>query len=166
MNAGGICASDADCGGVCVNGDPDDEGTACAVDGDCDNACAGGDNEGAACVDDTPCTGGGFCDFGTCSLFSCGDVYIPDACNGRDFDPAQDALIATGDAAVCESEFSAFDLSGNVKEWTSTEVTPNTFRVRGGSFDNIEEGLTCEFDFVAFNQNIAFPNLGFRCCID
>jgi len=57
-----------------------------------------------------------------------------------------------------------FDMSGNLKEWTGTEVDTDAYRVRGGSYDNVKQGLTCEFDFIAFDEDVEFPNLGFRCC--
>jgi len=31
--------------------------------------------------------------------------------------------------------YGAFDLSGNLKEWTSTQVTPGAWGIRGGAFD-------------------------------
>jgi hypothetical protein len=57
-------------------------------------------------------------------------------------------------------------MSGNLREWTSTAVGTSAFRVRGGGYDNIEQGLQCDFSFIAFTPNTAFPNLGFRCCSD
>ena len=99
-----------------------------------------------------------------------GNTYEPGTCNGRDYDPAADALIATGEAAMCVADWDlaggVYDLSGNLKEWTSTPVGASAFRVRGGSYDNIEQGLTCQFDFIAFDPDVALPNLGFRCCED
>jgi len=43
-------------------------------------------------------------------------------------------------------------------------VDTDAYRVRGGSYDNVKQGLTCEFDFIAFDEDVEFPNLGFRCC--
>ncbi|MCA9675938.1 MAG: SUMF1/EgtB/PvdO family nonheme iron enzyme [Kofleriaceae bacterium] len=111
-------------------------------------------------------------------LYPYGDTYQPTACNGRDVDldcvaPDEDRVAATGTAygcpapgsSACVSPVGAFDLSGNLKEWTSTPVG-SAFRVKGGAFDNIPQGLTCSFSFTAFGGDTALPNLGFRCCSD
>jgi hypothetical protein len=105
-----------------------------------------------------------------------GDDYQADACNGKDFDidctsPDDDEALPTGTLygcgattpAVCESDTGAIDMSGNLKEWTSTVVGPR-FRIRGGAYDNVAQGLTCQFDFLSGTADFAFENLGFRCC--
>jgi hypothetical protein len=108
-----------------------------------------------------------------------GNAYQPNACNGNDFDidcsaPDEDELMSTGTAygcpapaaSLCVSPSGAYDLSGNLKEWTGTQVTmsPPTYRIRGGAYDNIASGLTCQFDFLAAQDDYYFTNLGFRCC--
>ncbi len=106
-------------------------------------------------------------------------AYDPLACNGNDYDhdcsvPDNDIALPTGTdygcappgANSCESEFNAFDLSGNLKEWTSTLIGASSRRVRGGAYDSIAAGLTCQFDFVSASETFFFPNLGFRCCRD
>ena len=111
--------------------------------------------------------------------FPYGNVYDADACNGRDVDfdcamPDSDQVGATGRAygcpppavSECISPWGAFDMSGNLREWTATPVPGGAFRVRGGGFDNIQNGLRCDFSFIAFEPDAAFPNLGFRCCAD
>jgi hypothetical protein len=101
------------------------------------------------------------------TLYPYGDAYEAQTCNGRDYDPDQDAVLPTGEADQCFADWPAddvFDMSGNLKEWTGTEVDTNAYRVRGGSYDNVKQGLTCEFDFIAFDQDVELPNLGFRCC--
>jgi formylglycine-generating enzyme required for sulfatase activity len=109
-----------------------------------------------------------------------GDVYDADACNGRDVDldcaaPDSDQVAVTGRSfqcptpgptSQCVSPSGAIDLSGNLREWTSTPVGGGAFRVRGGGFDNIAEGLRCDFSFIAYSPDAAFSNLGFRCCAD
>ena len=107
-----------------------------------------------------------------------GDVYDPMACNGRDNDPDcmgpdDDRVMPAGTAhgcpapalSSCRSFAGALDMSGNLREWTSTPVGAG-FRVRGGGFDNIPQGLTCDLSFIALTPGFAFPNLGFRCCGD
>jgi formylglycine-generating enzyme required for sulfatase activity len=60
------------------------------------------------------------------------------------------------------------DMSGNLKEWTATERPPDSgfFEIRGGAFNNVAGALTCDNDFLTFDEDIAFPTLGFRCCAD
>lgn len=109
-----------------------------------------------------------------------GDIYQPNACNGNDYDanctlPDEDALLPTGSSygcptkpaqSSCRSSFGAFDMSGNVKEWTATATNATAFKVRGGAYDSPPGGLACRFDFVSMEPSFAFPNLGFRCCMN
>ncbi len=107
--------------------------------------------------------------------------YVDDYCNGKDFDPdcsgnVDEILVTTGfmyvcpvpQADTCVSAFDAYDMSGNLSEWTSTQVgtAPVTRRVKGGNYNTIKQGLTCSHSFVSFQQDDLFPNLGFRCCAD
>jgi hypothetical protein len=56
-------------------------------------------------------------------------------------------------------------MSGNVKEWTATERgSADVHSIRGGSYNNVEGGRTCGFDFTVGDENFAFVNTGFRCC--
>jgi hypothetical protein len=112
--------------------------------------------------------------------FPYGNAYDATACNGRDVDldctaPDSDEVAVTGRSfrcptpgptSSCVSPWGAVDMSGNLREWTSTPVGASSFRVRGGGYDNIEPGLRCDFSFIAFTPDTAFPNLGFRCCAD
>jgi hypothetical protein len=104
-----------------------------------------------------------------------GDTYNDDTCNGRDYDTDPDASgnqddpVATSELAMCFADWGGagnrvFDLSGNVKEWTGSQVSGTAYRVRGGAYDNIKQALTCQFDFTAFDEDVELPNLGFRCC--
>ncbi len=115
------------------------------------------------------------------NMFPYGNDYDDEACNGKDYNPncsGEDVDLALptgtdygcpppGDNA-CESEFSAFDMSGNVEEWTATQVLldPPSYQVRGGSFDSVGLGLTCQFDFTVLTESASAPFLGFRCCRD
>ncbi len=97
-------------------------------------------------------------------------------CNGleHDSDPTltgnQDALYPTASStfAMCFADWGAagvvYDMSGNVKEWTATETATGVYAIRGGSYNNAEDGRTCQFDFTVGSSNFAFPNTGFRCC--
>jgi Sulfatase-modifying factor enzyme 1/Putative metal-binding motif len=112
--------------------------------------------------------------------FPYGNTYDANACNGNDHDANcsgvdEDMCLPTGTnydcpgaptSPQCVSTFGAFDLSGNLKEWTATQVSssPEAYRIRGGAFDSIAPGLTCQFNFVAAEPDYLFDNLGFRCC--
>jgi hypothetical protein len=57
-----------------------------------------------------------------------------------------------------------FDLSGNMQEWTNTAQGTGIYEIRGGSYNDVENGRTCDFNFVVGNTSFRFPNTGFRCC--
>jgi hypothetical protein len=111
--------------------------------------------------------------------FPYGNAYVPDACNGADFDfdcsaPDDDGLAPTGAArgcppapqSTCASAAGVVDLSGNLQEWTSTPVGPSNFRVLGGSYTDAAPALACDFAARALAPDASAPNLGFRCCAD
>ncbi len=116
------------------------------------------------------------------AAFPYGNTYLPNACNGADWNPAcvapdafekvQPTATAYGCPAppaqsACVSADGLFDLSGNVKEWTSTLANNSSaFVVHGGAYDNIEDGLSCGFDFVALPPATVLDTVGFRCCSD
>jgi hypothetical protein len=113
-------------------------------------------------------------DFG-CTWSYDGDciTYEGDTCNGDDYDADgattgdQDALLPTGELAACFADWGAagqvWDMSGNVKEWTAQRgaaVNP----IRGGSYNNTANGISCQFDFLTADDAFLFENVGFRCC--
>ncbi len=107
-----------------------------------------------------------------------GSSYAPTSCNGADYDvdplmPGdQDGLVPTGSLAMCATPEIVFDLAGNAREWTAdlrgmAGMPPrNVYGVRGGGYDNLPEGLRCDFTFGSATEDFAYPNLGFRCCSD
>jgi hypothetical protein len=87
------------------------------------------------------------------TIFPYGASYLAADCNGNDYQ-SNPAPIATGAASNCVSVISTspslklFDMSGNVKEWTATDLTttmppsnptctkpPCLFELRGGAYD-------------------------------
>ncbi len=98
-------------------------------------------------------------------------------CNGNDydFDPAtatinEDGLLPTGARTSCYANWGSafnrlFDMSGNVKEWT-LERMPMVNPLRGGSYNNTSNGISCQFNFVVADDTFQFANVGFRCCRD
>jgi len=114
---------------------------------------------------------------GTCSwsyASSC-TTSAPMTCNGEEFDSSgapgdQDAVFDTMSTAfpACYANWLAagriYDLSGNVKEWTNTSPTAGVHEIRGGAYNNVEQGRTCSFDFTVGDNSFLFPNTGFRCC--
>jgi formylglycine-generating enzyme required for sulfatase activity len=91
-------------------------------------------------------------------------------CNGRDYAAASDAVIATGAATSCFANWGTaatriFDMSGNLQEWTAPR-TAGINPMRGGSFNDIAGGLTCQYSFEVGGNTVAVPNTGFRCCRD
>jgi formylglycine-generating enzyme required for sulfatase activity len=74
---------------------------------------------------------------------------------------------------MCLSPAGAYDLSGNVKEWTSdpqgTSGPPNNeaiYVVRGGSYESPRLGLTCQTALSQATASTVLDGLGFRCCSD
>ncbi|NRA33311.1 MAG: SUMF1/EgtB/PvdO family nonheme iron enzyme [Polyangiaceae bacterium] len=109
-----------------------------------------------------------------------GSVYEPGACNGADLDPdcsgLDDDVVAVtgalhgcdGSPALCQSGFGTLDMSGNLMEWRSSEMSPSSdiYLVRGGAYGNIEGGLSCQFNFISVELDFQYGNLGLRCCSD
>ncbi len=139
--------------------------------------CAGGGTGWRLCDApdwQTACSGpSGTCDWSYASSCSSSSAMT---CNGDEFDsdPStagdQDALYPTADStfAMCYTDWASagvvYDMSGNVKEWTATAIGTGIHEIRGGSYNNVEQGRTCQFDFTAGSNAFAFPNTGFRCC--
>lgn len=100
-----------------------------------------------------------------------GDTYQPTTCNGEDCNCGSPGN--TGALAQCVSSFGAYDMSGNLWEWTEdcwySRCTPDPYHVvRGGSFDDIEAGLSCgdRYDvFPAYSCGFYGYYFGFRCCL-
>ena len=99
-------------------------------------------------------------------------VAQPQACNGDDYDTTpggadDDGIIPTGALPNCFANGpgtnDAFDMSGNVKEWTKARAVGQN-PIRGGASNNEVTGLSCNINFTLANDTFFFPNVGFRCC--
>ncbi|MEO6776335.1 MAG: MopE-related protein [Kofleriaceae bacterium] len=100
------------------------------------------------------------------------NTYQATTCNGHDFDPNADSTLATGALANCYANDNtitggtgdqAFDMSGNVKEWTLAHQ-PGQNPIRGGASNNTDVGTSCALNFTLAGDTFYFPNVGFRCC--
>jgi hypothetical protein len=97
-----------------------------------------------------------------------GATYNKTACNG--YDSAVNAPVATGMATCVGGESGLYDMSGNLREWTSEQavITPTPpvplYVVRGGAFHTPEVGLMCTFDLSLAVADVPLPANGFRCC--
>ena len=83
----------------------------------------------------------------------------------------QDVLKGTGSLANCFTDWGStanrvFDMSGNAKEWAVGPASDpaDTRRLRGGSYNNTQGGMKCNFRFAVADNTFQFPNVGFRCC--
>ncbi len=100
-----------------------------------------------------------------------GNGYQQATCNG--VDAANGAALPTGSMLACVTPENAFDLSGNIAEWTSTQTNSPTvapdriFALAGGSYLSPEIGLACTIDLEPRAlESTLLANIGFRCCKD
>ncbi|MEW6778204.1 MAG: formylglycine-generating enzyme family protein, partial [Bdellovibrionota bacterium] len=91
-----------------------------------------------------------------------GNQYDGGSCNTKG---AGRQLSPSGSFAGCKSDYNVFDMSGNVKEWTSSDWSDvvQDKAVRGGSYSRPDWATRC-----AFRENIrpdqSDSQIGFRCC--
>jgi hypothetical protein len=119
------------------------------------------------------------------TAFPYGANYVGSTCVGYDYTAPNPntAPAATGAATMCISDLSTaagdelYDMSGNVKEWVLTTVSPATYEIRGGAYnvssflDNsgatpvrVAPGLQCAASTPAPTVPVRLPSVGFRCC--
>jgi hypothetical protein len=100
------------------------------------------------------------------------NTYQATTCNGHDYDANTDATLTTGSLASCYANDNlitsgtndkAYDMSGNVKEWTLAHQ-PGQNPIRGGASNNTDVGTSCALNFTLAGDTFFFPNVGFRCC--
>ncbi len=86
------------------------------------------------------------------------NTYQATTCNGHDYDAATDSTLTTGFLASCYANDAgfvgssvadhAFDMSGNVKEWTLAHQ-PGQNPIRGGASNNTDVGISCALELHA-----------------
>lgn len=95
-----------------------------------------------------------------------GNVYDADKCNGVDHGVT--APVPVESLGACRTPSGAFDLSGNVWEWTDTcesdvDVATDRCFARGGAFNAPAAELKCA-SRRASTRGETDPTIGFRCC--
>jgi hypothetical protein len=94
-----------------------------------------------------------------------GPGYTSGECN--DVNLGVNGPVVAGSLASCYANMGgtnhAFDLSGNIKEWTLAHQ-PGQNPIRGGAFNNDPNGISCPLDFTLADDTFFFPDVGFRCC--
>jgi len=100
--------------------------------------------------------------------------YTSGNCNDQNYAGAgAGAALNTGTLANCYASDDglkngattqkAFDMSGNVREWTLAHQ-PNQDPVRGGAYNDTQQGVSCTDNFLLADDKFFLPNVGFRCC--
>jgi hypothetical protein len=126
----------------------------------------------------TACSAGIICGGGAAQPYPYACTYDAAVCSG--VDGARSVSIPTGSLAACvtgdldpgtPAADRAFDLSGNLAEWTEDCRTVladgsgrRAYTLRGGSFTHTATALRCDFMATVVAENFAFPDTGFRCC--
>jgi hypothetical protein len=106
-----------------------------------------------------------------------GTTYAAASCNGTNYDTMpgggiDNNALQTGAMNMCVSTDLTFDMSGNLKEWTSEQpvIMPTPpepiYVLRGGSYESPQLGLTCQTTLSRASASTVLPNVGFRCCSD
>ena len=96
------------------------------------------------------------------STYPYGDTYQGSTCNGSD--AGKGGTVPTGSMSGCVSGLGAYDMSGNVWEWTN-EASGSTRVIRGGSFYDYDDRLECAYRYDNYPTYSSY-DIGFRCCQD
>ena len=135
----------------------------------CSSTAASHDEWGFACA------AGIICPDSTPQSYPYACTYAAAACHGAD---ATSGDVASGgafpqcitpDLDTAPGSQQAFDLSGNVAEWTEDcrgvlADGRKTHTLRGGSYLSIPRALQCDFTATVVGEDFAFVDTGFRCC--
>ena len=91
-----------------------------------------------------------------------GNDYEIRTCNTEGTTP-----VVSGSLPECRSFFGVYDLSGNLREWTSTFSAKNDrhYQVYGGFWENRGTSRCTSTQYSFFPEN-KFVTVGFRCCKD
>jgi len=91
--------------------------------------------------------------------FPYGDQYVAGICNTEGT-----AVLPSGSCPQCVSEFGAFDMSGNVFEWTSSSTWQNV--AFGGWFKSRDFTASCDYAYYPYPAGPLGQSIyaGFRCC--
>jgi hypothetical protein len=94
------------------------------------------------------------------SAYPYGNAYEIRACNTESGGP-----VPSGSLEECRSFFGVYDLSGNLREWTSTKSARNErhYQVYGGYWENRGASQCNSTQYSFFPEN-KFITIGFRCC--
>jgi serine/threonine protein kinase len=104
-------------------------------------------------------------------IYTYGDTFNADTCGAdvvSDTNPRDDhADRASGDLADCKSGFMVYDMSGGVREWTSTPGRSDpTFRVlKGGKPGEAARASRCGY-IDEHRGTLTDRGIGVRCCLD
>jgi tetratricopeptide (TPR) repeat protein len=94
------------------------------------------------------------------SIWTFGSELIPDACNW-DLGSAK----PSGSFPKCHNQIGAFDMNGNLAEWTlDGDRAGNAFQA-GGHYSSGAQAARClDLDRLSAPQDQGGPQVGFRCC--
>ena len=95
-------------------------------------------------------------------MYSYADVYDEEMC-GKGVEEVHH-IDQKNDA--CMSGYGVADMSGNLREWTSSQPGASADRmvVKGGLRSNNLRGSRCAYS-IDERQNFSDSTLGFRCCL-
>ena len=93
------------------------------------------------------------------SAFPYGRKFNPSACATEDAEEEEREVGRTGQFRKCRSISGAYDMVGNVAEWTSDG------RVRGGDVASSDEEASCRYS-EGRSPSFRGSTVGFRCCSD
>jgi len=115
------------------------------------------------------------CQGGAMRTYPYSNTFDAEVCNGANHRANRiPAKLPTGTAASpggtrCVADTTVWDLSGNVKEWTTTTANGNLYELRGGAYNTatlgaVAPGLRCDAVVQAPDTTVLLPSVGFRCC--
>lgn len=97
--------------------------------------------------------------------FPYGNDFNPNVCATQTDTGQKRTVAAAGGWAGCRSGFGVYDMSGNVREWTSSAIAPgkSSYVLKGGGADSPDYGARCAIRLAASPGTKSYL-VGFRCC--